>query len=305
MPNHFSAIFKMQSENDASAPLLTTIEAINASGIYTTVVRHRSEVPPRTEQTTGATGNNSLPALFWLSHSAMRQPQEGFYAGLLQAFMTRSGIASRRFAAASFLLRYGWSAGAVIAPWLMDKPIPWYPAEEADLCFADNTLFQAICLNSDGFLIARDHRFSAHPHCLLSYSDPDAAIHLVAHQLACHAKPVVEALHEWSGFSHKALWAMVSSSWVGQILNISKRLQLPEDRLRHCLTVFYDASRPLAVSLPHWYFIREQGKHHYFHIRASCCLYFKGKQRHFCASCPVIQEAERAERNRQWVQKYG
>lgn len=295
----------MQSENDNPMPLMATIAAINAAGIYTTVVRHRSDVPPKTEPTTPVAGIDSLPPLFWLSHSAMRRPREGLYAELLRALMMRSGIASRRFAAASFLLRYGWSTGAMIAPLLMDQPIPWYAAEEADLCFANNTLFQAICLNSDGFVIAEDHRFSAHPHCVLSYSDPDAAIRLVADQLASHAKPVVEALHAWSGFSRKALWAMVSSSWVGQMLNISKRLQLPEDRLRHCLNVFYDASRPLAESLPHWYFIREQEKNHYFHIRASCCLYFKGEKRHFCASCPVIQEEERAERNRRWVQKYG
>jgi hypothetical protein len=295
----------MQSENDTPTPLLATIEAINASGIYTTVVRHRSDVPARTEEKSGATRFGSLPAFFWLSHAEMRRPQEGLYAELLQGLMARSGIASRRFAAASFLLRYGWSAGAMIAPLLMDKPIPWYAAEEADLCFADNTLFQAICLNSDGFIVGEEHGFSTHPHCVLNYSDPNAAIRLVADQLADHAKPVVEALHQWSGFSHKALWAMVSSSWVGQILNISKRFHLPEDRLRRYLTFFYDQWRPLADSLPHWYLIHEQGKNHCFHVRASCCLYFKGKSRHFCASCPVIEEKERIERNRRWVQKYG
>lgn len=295
----------MQSENDTPTPLLATIEAINASGIYTTVVRHRSDVPARTEEKSGATRVGSLPAFFWLSHAEMRRPQEGLYAELLQGLMARSGIASRRFAAASFLFRYGWSAGAMIAPLLMDKPIPWYAAEEADLCFADNTLFQAICLNSDGFIVGEEHGFSTHPHCVLNYSDPNAAIRLVADQLAGHAKPAVEALHQWSGFSHKALWAMVSSSWVGQILNISKRFHLPEDRLRLYLTLFYDQWRPLADSLPHWYSIREQGKNHCFHVRASCCLYFKGKNRHFCASCPVIEEKERIERNRRWVQKYG
>lgn len=295
----------MQSENDVPTPLLATIEAVNASGMYTTVVRHRSDVPARTEEKSGATRFGSLPAFFWLSHAEMRRPQEGLYAELLQGLMARSGIASRRFAAASFLLRYGWSAGAMIAPLLMDKPIPWYAAEEADLCFADTTLFQAVCLNSDGFIVGKDHHFSAHPHCVLNYSDPNAAIRLVADQLAGHAKPVVEALHQWSGFSHKALWAMVSSSWVGQILNISKRFHLPEDRLRLYLTLFYDQWRPLADSLPHWYSIREQGKNHCFHVRASCCLYFKGKNRHFCASCPVIEEKERIERNRRWVQKYG
>lgn len=295
----------MQSENDVLTPLLATIEAVNASGIYTTVVRHRSDVPARTEEKSRVTRLDSLPAFFWLSHTDMRRPQEGLYAELLQGLMTRSGIASRRFAAASFLLRYGWSAGAMLAPLLMDKPIPWYAAEEADLCFADNTLFQAICLNSDGFIVGDNEGFSAHPHCVLSYSDPNAAIRLVAGQLADHAKPTVEALHQWSGFSRKALWAMVSSSWVGQIINISKRLNLPEERLRRSLILFYDQWRPLADSLPRWYFIREQGKNHCFHVRASCCLYFKGKSRHFCASCPVIEEKERTERNRRWVQKYG
>lgn len=295
----------MQSENDTSTPLLATIAAINASGIYTTVVRHRCDVPMKAEATSRATRLDTLPAFFWFSHADLRRPHEGLYAELLQGLMARSGIASRRFAAASFLLRYGWSAGAMLAPLLMDKPIPWYAAEEADLCFADNTLFQAICLNSDGFIVGDNEGFSAHPQCVLSYSDPNAAIRLVAGQLADHAKPAVEALHQWSGFSRKALWAMVSSSWVGQIINISKRLNLPEERLRRSLMLFYDQWRPLADSLPHWYFIREQGKNHCFHVRASCCLYFKGKSHHFCASCPVIEEKERTERNRRWVQKYG
>ncbi len=296
----------MRPVNDVSAtPVLDTIEAINALGIYTTVVRRRSDMPARITEKTRATRVCSLPALFWLSYAEMYQPPEGLYAELLQALMTRSGIASRRFAAASFLLRYGWSAGVMIAPLLMDKPIPWYATEEADLCFADNTLFQAICLNSDGFIVSENQDFSTHPQCVLCYADQSTAIRLVADQLVDHAQPVVEVLHRWSGFSRKALWSMVSSSWVGQILNISKQLHLPEDRLRHYLTLFYNQWQPLADSLPHWYFISDQGNNHYFHIRASCCLYFKGKSRHFCASCPMIGEEERIERNRRWVQKYG
>lgn len=295
----------MQPKNDNPTPLMETIRAINMAGLYTTVVRNRSEFSRKAEEKAKGVFTSSLPAFFWLSHSEMRQPQEGLYAELLQALMTRSGIASRRFAAASFLLRYGWSAGAVLTPLLMDKPIPWYAAEEADLCFADNTLFQAICLNSDGFIIGKDQVFSAHSHCVLNYADQNTAIRLVADQLASHAKPVVEALHQWSGFSHKALWAMVSSSWVGQIISVSKTVHLPEDQLRQFLTLFYDQWQPLADSLPHWYGISEQRKNHYFHIRASCCLYFKGKNRHFCASCPVIDEEERIERNRRWIKKYG
>jgi hypothetical protein len=291
--------------NDAPTPLMETIKAINSSGIYTTVVRDRSEFAAKAGERAKATLTGSLPAFFWLSHAEMRQPQEGLYAELLRALMTRSGIASRRFAAASFLLRYGWSAGAMIAPLLMDKPIPWYAAEEVDLCFSNNTLFQAVCLNSDGFILGEDHGFSAHPHCVLNCPDQNVALRLVADQLSDHAKPVVEALHQWSSFSRKALWAMVSSSWVGQLINVSKAVHLPEDRFRLYLTLFYDQWRPLAESLPHWYFISEQGKNHYFHVRASCCLYFKGKSRHFCASCPVIKDEERIERNRRWIKKYG
>lgn len=46
------------------------------------------------------------------------------------------------------------------------------------------------------------------------------------------------------------------------------------------MTLFYDQWQPLADSLPRWYFIGEQGKNHGFHVRASCCLYFKGKNHH-------------------------
>lgn len=204
----------------------------------------------------------------------MRRPQEGLYAELLQALMARSGIASRRYA-----------------------------ADEAELCFAAYTLFQALCLDSDGFVIGEDHGFSAHAHCVLNCPDQNAVIRVVAGRLSGHAQPVVEALHRWSGFSEKALWAMASSSWVGQLRNVSKTVHLPEGRLRPYLTLFYEQWRPLADSLPHWYYISEQGKNHYFHVRASYCLYFKGKSRHFCASCPVIKEEERIERNRWWINK--
>jgi len=230
----------MQPKNDNPTPLMETIRAINMAGLYTTVVRNRSEFSRKAEEKAKGVFPSALPAFFWLSYAELCQPPEGFYAELLQALMTRSGIASRRFAAASFLLRYGWSAGTVIAPLLMNKPIPWYAAEEADLCFADNTLFQAICLNSDGFIIGEDQDFSAHSHCVLNFSDKNAATHLVADQLLNHAKPVVEALHQWSGFSRKALWAMVSSSWVGQIISVSKTVHLPENQFRRFLTLFYD-----------------------------------------------------------------
>ncbi len=297
---------KCHSRTNVSTPLLETLKAVNASGFYTTVVRNRSDfVMPVEGDKIEAITVRPLQAFFWMSHSELCHPEVGFYAALLQALMTGSSIASRRFAAASFLLRYGWSSGAMIAPLLMDRPIPWYTAEEAALCFADNTLFQAICLGSDHFIIDQKHAYSAHPHCALVYSDKDVAIRWIADQLLCQAQPIVEALHRWSGFSHKALWAMVSSSWIGQLLNVSKTLQRPAERLRRYLTVFYEHWQPLTDALPRCYFIREQDKTHFFHVRASCCLYFKGKERHFCASCPVLPEDERIKRNRQWIEKYG
>ncbi len=294
----------MPDKNVAHSPLMETLNAVNAAGLYTTVVRERAEFAAAGENTEGAS-TRPLPTFFWIRHAELCHPETGFYGELLRTLMTRSGIVNRRFAAASFLLRYGWSSGAMLAPLLMDRPIPWYTTEEAELCFANNTLFQAICLGSDRFIIDRDHEFSLDPHCALTYSDRNAAIRLVADRLAQQSNPIVAALHQWSGFSGKALWAMVSSSWVGQLINISKTLGLPEEQLRRYLTVFYDQWRPLAHALPRWYFIRDQGKNHCFHVRASCCLYFKGKERHFCASCPVIDEAERIERNRQWIAKYG
>lgn len=294
----------MKRESDVSMPLMETLKAINSLRLYTPVVRNRSEFLPRFEEKIRPRSADRLPAFFWLTHNEMCQPPQGRYAELLQALMMRSGIASRRFAAASFLLRYGWSSGAMIAAALMNKPIPTYAAEEAELCFAANTLFQAICLQSDSFATAKGDVLSAHEHCLFAFQNKNEAISLVAQRLLSHAKPIVERLHEWSRFSYSALWAMVSSSWVGQIINISKILHLSEEHLNFYLRGFYGEWHPIACSLPHCYHICELGKNHYFHIRAACCLYFKGKERHFCASCPLLNAEERLDRNRHWVREY-
>ena len=87
----------MRPDYDTPTPLMEIIKAINTAGLYTTVVSNRSAFAIKVEEKARAIAVISLPAFFWLSHSEMCRPQEGFYAELLQALITRSGIADQRF----------------------------------------------------------------------------------------------------------------------------------------------------------------------------------------------------------------
>ncbi len=40
---------------------------------------------------------------------------------------------------------------------------------------------------------------------------------------------------------------------------------------------------------------------HIYHRRATCCRYYLVPQGHYCASCPLISQAQRVQRNRAWM----
>lgn len=81
----------MPDKNVVHSPLMETLNAVNAAGLYTTVVRERAEFAAAGENTEGAS-TRPLPTFFWIRHAELCHPETGFYGELLRTLMTRSGI---------------------------------------------------------------------------------------------------------------------------------------------------------------------------------------------------------------------
>lgn len=118
--------------------------------------------------------------------------------------------------------------------------------------------------------------------------------------LLTFAAPVVEAQHRWSRFSRHALWSMVTSSWGAQFTTIARQLGDAPWGIAEARATF--ALEPeIARAAPELYEVRVDDAACTCQKRAACCLHFKRPGRGLCASCPILSEAERLGRNRQWV----
>jgi len=135
---------------------------------------------------------------------------------------------------------------------------------------------------------------------LSDFSQMDVLRQRLLETLVAFTEPVVAGHHAWSRFSRHALWAMATSSWASQFANVAR--QFGNERrgvteVQRMLTMMPEINR----AAPQLYEVQSGGVSRTCQKLGSCCLYFKISDRQFCASCPIIPESERLERNRSWV----
>lgn len=219
----------------------------------------------------------------WINEADLAAVDAPAQQRLLRALSHEGFGGNRRAVSASILLRYGWSSGYLIGLWLTRGQVAIRPA--LALRFTSNTVLSEIAVKScDGFL---DETASTR-----------AALYAaLSHELIWRAEPIVEAHHAWSGFSRKALWSMVTSSWAAQFIQISELIGDPERGLTDARHVLGMDAR-IAAASPDLYVVEAEGKRGACQRRQLCCLWFKGPKRQFCSSCPIIADSERLTRNR-------
>jgi ferric iron reductase protein FhuF len=114
------------------------------------------------------------------------------------------------------------------------------------------------------------------------------------------AQPIVEALYAWSNFSIRGTWGMITSSWGSQFMNICNVITEQKHGLQYAKKLF-EGNDLVAQMQPYFYPVRYKQVTHVYHRRASCCRYYKLPHGEYCASCPLVCEAERIQRNREYM----
>ena len=93
---------------------------------------------------------------------------------------------------------------------------------------------------------------------------------------------------------------MVISTWGSQFLAAARALGDPERGMLEARATFM-LDPEIRRAAPAFYEVQSGGISRHCQRRSACCLYFKVTSREFCASCPIIPEAERLQRQRTWV----
>jgi FhuF 2Fe-2S C-terminal domain len=248
----------------------------------------------------------------WIAGPELLNPSSGHFHALLTRIGERLKTGDRKIIAASFALRFGWSAGAAIAPFVLYRCIPDIGLENVSLKFSDGTFFERLSMHQARGVMHRRDGVETHPSVKI-ISGPEAADHesvlynpellsLMRNTLTDHARPVVEALYAWSGFSKRALWGQIASSWGGQFTAIFAHLKRHADGLKYA-RAFFDSPGYLGGMQPLFYPVYHSGLVRIYHRRASCCLYYKLPNTAYCASCPLVSQSERMRRNKEWIDK--
>lgn len=236
---------------------------------------------------------------YWLRGTDMVTACDGPFRILLERIADRLRTRDRRTVAASFALRFGWTASAAIGPVMISGCLPSVVLGNVSFRFREDTLFERTTVHElRGFAIrAADDR--QHPK-IQTLMDLDALIQQLRWELSAQAAPVVEALYEWSGFSRKGSWGMITSSWASQFTNIAGKVSNQVDALRYT-EKFFSGSDEIARMRPRLKPVHLGEVTHLYQRRASCCRYYLLPQGNLCASCPLVSDEERHRRNLEWM----
>jgi hypothetical protein len=83
----------------------------------------------------------------WIPGKELQEPDIGAFNALLARIGQRLKTSDRKIIAASFALRFGWSAGAAVAPFLLHQCVPDIGLENVSLKFNDFTLFEKVSMH--------------------------------------------------------------------------------------------------------------------------------------------------------------
>jgi hypothetical protein len=238
----------------------------------------------------GAPGNSSG----WICGTEFARGKEGPFHFLLTRIGERLRTGDRRTVAASFALRFGWSAWVAIVPYIADRCVPEVSLDNISLKFGENTLHERTAIHSPRGACLRSDARSSHP-LLRSAEDSHALLRLLRSQLLEQTQPVVEALYEWSGFSRKGAWGQVTSAWTSHFVNAYGRLGGQEQALP-VLQAFFEGDDEVSRMQPKVYRVTQGDvTRHVTQLRqrrASCCRYYLLPQGSLCASCPLVSPEE-------------
>ena len=235
----------------------------------------------------------------WIDGTDFYTSREGPFHELLTRIGAGLQTSDRMTVAASFALRYGWSSGIAIAPFILCQCVPNIALDNVSFKFHDNTTFERMALHRPEGVILEREGLSGHAGVQV-LPDHNALVARLRTSLVEQAQPIVEALYDWSHFSVRGIWGMITSSWSSQCMNVCQVLSEQQHGLPYARQLF-EGSDIVAQMQPRFYPVTHRGVTHVYHRRASCCRYYKLPSGDLCASCPLVGDEERLKRNRDYM----
>jgi ferric iron reductase protein FhuF len=235
----------------------------------------------------------------WIAGAELRDATTGPFNTLLERIGERTRTADKRTIAALFALRLGWTSAMAIAPYLRFRCVPDVSLDNVAFKFRESTFLERTAMYTARGVVVRGDPRASHP-SLTTVDDEDALLAALRTTLVEQARPVVDALYAWSGFAPRGTWGQLTSSWASHFTSFCDD---PRDQrsMQPRIEALFAGHDIVAEMQPRLHAVTYQDVTHLFQRRASCCRYYLVPQGSLCASCPLVSQADRLERNRAWM----
>ena len=235
----------------------------------------------------------------WIAGADLRAATRGPFNEILERIAVRAETPDRRTVAASFALRCGWASAMAIAPYLRYRCVPDISLENVSFKFRESTFLERTAIYEPrAIMIAGDPR-AGHP-LIATVADEGALLRALRAALVAQGTPVVRALHEWSGFSRRGIWGMLTSSWASQFTALCENRD-DQRSVEPLLAGLFGGDDIVAEMQPRMRAVTYLNAIHLYQRRASCCRYYLLPKGDLCASCPLVSDDERWKRNVDWM----
>ncbi len=241
------------------------------------------------------------PAIGWIRGTDFARGLEGPFPALLNRIGERLRTSDRRTVAASFSLRFAWSSWAAIFPYVFHRCVPEIGLDNISFKFGANTLHERTAIHVPRGATLSNDAGTDHP-LVASVPDAPALLRFLRSQLFAQTQPMVDALHEWSGFSPKGAWGQITSSWASHFIDAYGLLGNQAGALP-VLEAFFAGDDEISKMQPRLNPVVLGDQTHLYQRRASCCRYYLLPQGSLCASCPLVSDEERLARNLEWMRE--
>ena len=235
----------------------------------------------------------------WIAGEDLRDAGRGPLNDLLVRIGERLKTDDRRTVAASFALRFGWSSAMAIAPFLRHACVPDVSLGNVSFKFKESTFFERTAIHSPrGTVVVGDAR-ARHP-SIETVGDGPQLLATLRRALVAQSEPLVDALYDWSGFARRGTWGMLTSSWAAQFTGLCEN---PDDQrgVQPSIEALFDGGDVVDAMRPRLHAVSYGPATHLYQRRASCCRWYLLPQGDLCASCPLVSQDERLQRNREWM----
>jgi hypothetical protein len=131
-------------------------------------------------------------------------------------------------------------------------------------------------------------------------SSPQALLAWLRTSRVQQAQPVVDALYEWSHFSVRSIWGMITSAWGSQCIHIFDEIGA-QTRGLSWVRQFFEGHDVVSQMQSPFHPVTYRHVTHVDHREASCCRYYLLREGQYCAGCPSISQKEQLQRQQVWM----